>query len=47
VQQTANDGLLGALDDLDDAAFGATFSVLAHDAHLDAVLVQHSTHLVG
>ena len=47
VQQPADDRLLGALDDLDHAALGAAAAVLAHDARLDAVLVQHRAHLVG
>ena len=36
-----------SLDDLKHAAFGATFAITAHNAHLDPVLVQHGTHLVG
>jgi hypothetical protein len=46
VQQAADDRLLGTLDDLDHASFGTTAAVLAHDARLDAVLVQHRAHLV-
>ena len=41
------DGLLGALDDFDDAPFGSALAVLAHDAHLDTVLVQDGPHFVG
>ena len=47
VQQAANDGLLGAFDDLDHTPFRAAFAVLAHDAHLDAVFVQNRPHFIG
>ncbi len=47
VQQPADDGLRRPLDDLDDAAFGPALAVVAHDARLHAVLVQHGAHLVG
>ncbi|MCY1382962.1 hypothetical protein D9M69_710420 [compost metagenome] len=46
MQQAADDGLLGALDDLDHAPLGASATVLSHDARLDAILVQHRAHLV-
>ena len=47
LQQAANDGVGGALDDFRHAAFGAVFAVMAHDAYLDAVFVQHGAHFVG
>ena len=39
--------LLGPLDDLQHAPLGPAAPVGAHDACLDAVLVQHRAHLVG
>ena len=47
VQETADDRLLRALYDLDDASLGTAAPVLADDACLDTVLVQHRAHLVG
>ena len=39
-------GALRALEDLEHAAFGAALAVVAHDARLDAVAVQHRAHLL-
>ena len=47
VQQPPDDGLRRTLDDLHHAAFGTALAVVAHDARLDAVLVQHGAHFVG
>ena len=47
MQQTANDRLLRAFDNLDHSPFRATFAVLTNDAHLDAVAVQDRTHFIG
>jgi hypothetical protein len=46
MQQAANDRLLGALDDFYHPPLGTAAPVLPHDARLDAVFVQHCTHLV-
>ncbi|MCY1168049.1 hypothetical protein D9M73_80320 [compost metagenome] len=47
LQQAADDGIGRALQDFRDAAFGPVFTVVPHDARLDAVLVQHGAHFVG
>ena len=47
LQQAANDGLLRALDDLDDAPFRPAFAVLTDDANLDAIPVKHRPHFIG
>ena len=47
MQQPADDGLLGTLDDLYDTAFRPAATVLSHHARLDAVFVQYRTHLIG
>jgi hypothetical protein len=47
LQQSTNDGLLRALQNLDHAALGSTFAIEAHNARFDTVSVQDSTHLVG
>jgi hypothetical protein len=46
VEQAPDDGRLAALDDLEDAPLGPTLAVESHDAHLDAVAVQHGTHFL-
>ena len=46
-KQAADDDLGAALHDLDHAPLGTALAVAAHNAHLDAVLVQHGAHLVG
>ena len=47
VQQAADDRLLRRSMISTHAAFGPALAVVAHDARLDAVLVQHRAHLVG
>ena len=47
VQQAPDDRVRGTLHDLEHAPFGPAAPVLAHDAHLDTVAVQHRAHLVG
>ncbi len=47
LQQAANDGVGAAFDDLGHAAFRAAFAVIACNARLDAVAVQHGAHFVG
>jgi hypothetical protein len=46
VQQAPDDGRLPALEDLEHAALGPTLAVVADDARLDAVAVQHRAHLL-
>ncbi len=46
VQQPADDGRLLALEDLEHAALGPALAVVAHDARLDAVAVQHRAHFL-
>ena len=46
VQQATNDGRFFALDNLGDAAFGAAFAVVAHDARFDFVVVQDRAHFL-
>ena len=47
MQQAANDGVGRTLKDFGYPAFGPVFPIVPHDACLDAVFVQHRTHLVG
>ena len=47
LQQAADDGLWGTLEDLEHPTLGPALAVETHDACLDAVLVQHGPHLVG
>ena len=46
MQQAADDGGALALEDLEHAAFGPALAVVADDARLDAVAVQHRAHLL-
>ncbi len=46
VEQAADDRGLAALDDLQNASFGAALAIEAHEADLDAVPVQHGAHLL-
>ena len=46
VQQAADDRGLAPLDDVEHVPFGAALAVVAHDAHLHAVAVQHRMHLL-
>ena len=46
MQQTANDRVGRAFNDFSDAAFGPVFAVMTDDSRLDAIFVQHGTHLV-
>ena len=47
LQEAANDGLGGALQNLEHAAFRPALAVAAHNACLDAVFVQNSAHFIG
>ncbi len=47
LQQAPDDRVLGAFDDLDDAALWPAAPVVPRDAHAHAVLVEHRPHLVG
>jgi hypothetical protein len=46
VQQTADDGRLAALQDVEHTALGAALAVVAQHTHANAVLVQHAAHLL-
>jgi hypothetical protein len=46
VQQSADDRRLLALEDLEHAALGPALAVVADDARLDAVSMQHRAHLL-
>ena len=47
LQQAADDGLIRSLDYFNHAPLRSTLAITAHDANLDAVLVQHGAHFVG
>ena len=46
MQQAANDRMNRTFNDLNYAAFWTAFSVLTHDANLDAIFVQNGPHFV-
>ena len=46
LQQAANDGLFGSLNNFGNAPFWAPFTVTSHNPNFDAVFVQYRTHLV-
>ena len=47
IEQAADDGLSGTLQNFNDTTFRSAFSVLSDDANFDTVFVQHGTHFVG
>ena len=47
MQQAPDDGLRWTFQDLHHLALGPATAVMAHHAHLDAVLVQHGAHFIG
>ncbi len=47
LQQAANDGLRRALDDFNNATFGTSPAVGAHDAGADPIAVQYGAHFIG
>ncbi|MNS99570.1 hypothetical protein D3C72_1339760 [compost metagenome] len=47
LQQTADDGVRGTLNDFYNAAFRTAFAISAHDTGADPVAVQYCAHFVG
>ena len=47
MQQAADDGLFGTLQNLGHAPFRPATPVLPHDADFDVVFVQNSAHFIG
>ena len=47
MQQAANNGLLGSLQDFDHAPLGSALAVTADHPNLDAVFVQDRAHFIG